>query len=318
MDRLPSDSITKLCMETFDDADILSAREELYKHVPEEVNDSTNLPRQRRGANQKHNSMNDIIQMLHIIDPDKRPRYAAINLTALPPITLDTVDVCTITRQINFLMNEAKVLRETVATAQEERERMSSEIIALSTQVADKPPNTKARSYASVTASAKRKVVTPPSSSDMMCNNEETPKQDAPASEGPSPEHNGNDFILVENKRRPRHVIRGQAQDTVGIKAAPKPARKHKYFISRLDVNTTVDCLKSYLSDKSYKVTEIQSLKTKFPGYKSFMVAIEVGTDDDKNKDGLMDPDLWPSDIIVRRYFDRSKKNMSHVNDEQS
>lgn len=367
MDTLPSDSITKLCENGFNEADIASARDELYQYTTAEMRSSGRLSAQRRrGANQMSNNLADILLMLHDIDPSTLPIFVARDLKKLPPITLDVVDVSSILRQLNTLKHDVVSLNNRAGTADEERRsilkevhetkylstenttelgRLSIEVAQVNQTIAEMPTFAKvlksppAATHKPVNSSPRRDnaavasqtnvndmasssqhksgetVGVQPNKADPIKRTQSSPRPLIPApiraTRDDASNSDNEGFIRVERKRRRRADVPGSSDVTTDqpsqppkeLKAAPQQPRNLKFFVSRLNPDNTERDLSEHLKQKQVNVMEVKALKTRHSGYKSFMFTVTA----DSNPDQILSSDLWPENILIRKYIVKNR-----------
>ena len=90
-------------MDNFNDKDILSAKDTLHSHV------STTLKHRRikrQGADKAKHNVDDISKILDEADPDAIPIYVACDLSKLPTIDFNHVDMSTLSREITTCKNK--------------------------------------------------------------------------------------------------------------------------------------------------------------------------------------------------------------------
>lgn len=105
------------------------------------------------------------------------------------------------------------------------------------------------------------------------------------------------DYTLVTRKKvnKNRNVIMGSKSDCV-IKGAPEPNRD--LFIFRLDAETTEDKLRSFISDKGFKVNELELKSNEKAKYKSYRLRVPKS-----QFSRLFDENMWPAGVGIRKYF---------------
>ena len=92
---LPMQMIVQLCVNFYDD-DILSAKTQLHELRPCE---NTTRVIRRKGPNRKESSVEDIYKFLDELG-ENVPTFVAHDLAALPPITFENIDLCTLLRAV--------------------------------------------------------------------------------------------------------------------------------------------------------------------------------------------------------------------------
>lgn len=111
MQTLPMQMIVQLCVSFYDDDVILSAKTKLHELRPSE--NSTRVIR-RKGPNRKEASVEDMYKFLDELG-ENVPTFVAHDLTALPPITFDNIDLCTLLRAVQNSRDELAVITQTLS-----------------------------------------------------------------------------------------------------------------------------------------------------------------------------------------------------------
>lgn len=344
MDVLPTDSIIKLCENGFPEEEIGNARDELYLYATIEMRNSGKLSsHRRRGANQIRNNLNDIIFMVHGIDPDELPCYVAKEIYKLPPVTTDVVDATNLLRQQTQMKIEIASLHEKFDRHYEEKHKIEHELsdireIATKALAESKRVGTEI-SKATIRTSTYSEVLRTPSSAPTSVNGaiRKTPSVD---NQGTSPQnaHNiqradissnkgavsidDNDvttdddegFTLVENHRRRKNrnsnLTAIQPRSPKQLKAAPKQQRPKRFFVSRLNVDNTKEDLEEHLRNMNIATIEVREQRTKYDGYKSYMFVVSPESDEEK----ILTTSLWPENVVIRKYYEKQKHPVKRNN----
>ena len=111
-DCLPPEAICQLCLDTFNEDEIEKAKKLLYEHC-----DGENTPRMvtRKGPKKKSQNMDDIIKLVHD-NGSKLPKFVALNLQALPPVSFNSLDVSCLLHTIKQTQTEVSLLKDGLAT----------------------------------------------------------------------------------------------------------------------------------------------------------------------------------------------------------
>ena len=91
------------------------------------------------------------------------------------------------------------------------------------------------------------------------------------------------------------------------LRSVPQ-VKRFNLFVSRMETGVLPETLKSFVSDLISDVCNVQSLKTKFPDYSSFIVSC-----DDRHRDTIMNPDEWPEGVLIRQYIGRIPNDSNAV-----
>jgi hypothetical protein len=100
-----------------------------------------------------------------------------------------------------------------------------------------------------------------------------------------------------ENKRR--KFIEGKSTSKSGkcaFRGAPEPSRE--LFIYRVDGDTQLKVLKSFVTDSGFTIRELSQISHEKAVYKSFKLTVPLSEFKD-----LFDDDLWPEGVRVRKYI---------------
>jgi prefoldin subunit 5 len=106
-------------------------------------------------------------------------------------------------------------------------------------------------------------------------------------------------------KKTRRTAICGKATSDASIRAV-EGLRRADIFISRLDPNTTTDDVVNLIRSSFHQCcsAKAEKLKTKFDTYASFRAELFTARSNfDELIESVYNEDLWPSGMLVRRYF---------------
>ena len=108
---LPMQMIVQLCVNFYDDDIILSAKTQLHELRPCE---NTTRVIRRKGPNRKESSVEDIYKFLDELG-ENVPTFVAHDLAALPPITFENIDLCTLLRAVQNSRDELAIITQTLS-----------------------------------------------------------------------------------------------------------------------------------------------------------------------------------------------------------
>ena len=94
VDSVPQDTLVRLISENFEDAEVEAAKSLLCAHVADSIKAGN-----RRGQNKKQLNIQDIYKMTLECNRDELPRFVALNLAKLPPVSIDCIDVSALLRK---------------------------------------------------------------------------------------------------------------------------------------------------------------------------------------------------------------------------
>ena len=109
---LPPETISQLCLSTFGEAEIESAKKQLYELCCDE---STPRIIHRKGPKKNAQNLEDIIKLMHERGSDV-PTFVALNLQALPPVTFNSIDVSALLNTIQKTQVEVDLLKQGLST----------------------------------------------------------------------------------------------------------------------------------------------------------------------------------------------------------
>ena len=101
VDSVPQDTLVRLISENFNEDEVETAKSLLCTHVMDSVK-AVN----RRGQNKKQLNLQDIYKMTLECDRDDLPRFVALDLAKLPPVSIDCIDVSSLLRKQQLMEME--------------------------------------------------------------------------------------------------------------------------------------------------------------------------------------------------------------------
>ena len=111
---------------------------------------------------------------------------------------------------------------------------------------------------------------------------------------------------IVPNKSNMnrKQKLFGSSTADLGLKAAKTLIKKKHYYVGNLDVECTVETLKSFLSAMGVAVIKCDSIKSSFKNTASFFVGIEART-----LDVFLEMSNWPMHVVIREWAFKSKQS---------
>ena len=109
VDSIPQDTLVRLISENFNDDEVETAKSLLCSHVDDSVKAGN-----RRGQNKKQLNIQDIFKMILECNRGDLPRFVALNLDKLPPISIDCIDVSALLRKQQLMEMDMSQLKSTV------------------------------------------------------------------------------------------------------------------------------------------------------------------------------------------------------------
>ena len=114
---LPPDSIIQLCLSSFSEENIGASKKRLFELSADE---ETIRYTKRKGPKKNAQNIEDILKLLHEKGTDI-PTFVALDLSKLPPITFDSLDVSALLSSIRKTQNEVDVIKECIRSQNDER-----------------------------------------------------------------------------------------------------------------------------------------------------------------------------------------------------
>ena len=315
IDSLPFESITQLCMGSFEDMEIEQAKATLFSSCKEETK-----MRKRHGANKTKNNLVDILQFVKDRG-ENLPIFTARNLSKLPPISADNVEISMLLNSISSTKAELEQMKMLMKSRDQLVQTLADSAASMNHRVTTLEQTRKGNTENSYAA----KLMTPiPQDKNIDIANQRkqnpienvtfVPLQNT-TTELRRPPHDKNKSIevpssnweTVQRKRKKPGVV--GTSNTTTFKTVKKSVRPKfaNVFATRFDPSTTVAELKAYLDVALDVDAKVEKIETKFDTYASFHITCEC-TEPIK----FMDEKLWPEDIYVRWW--REKKIQSEQN----
>ncbi|XP_045776090.1 uncharacterized protein LOC123874643 [Maniola jurtina] len=110
---MDEDSIVKLVVDTFSYPEISVAKQLLFASI------NTTVRNISRRKEKEHKDVEDIICAFKNTEPDNTPIFAARDLSKLPPVTFDHIDVTRLLKDVVLMKSDINFIKETYATVQE-------------------------------------------------------------------------------------------------------------------------------------------------------------------------------------------------------
>ena len=328
IDILSHDLIVKIVSEFYSDEEIEKAKTVLY--------DSCTVDGRlkfRKGQKKRQANVTDMLSVIHEIEPSVLPRFFALDLSRLPPLDMQSVDVTGMMQEIKQIKTDA-VTTTTVTKLTDDVEALRvqmSELMNVVTkqlqqsesnaQVQSSLPNsyaTAAKSGANVSNCHQmkgssnnptpRKLPVPPvkpvKSVDTGLRPSSVPAAESTLLQSNQKQlkpDNSDEFKLVESKKRRRNFIVGTSSINPSDLACRK--RQMSLFITRLQPEVTDSQVIEYIKTTFKTECSCEKLKTKFDSYSSFKVDVICD-----NFDKFFECENWPENVLVRKYFKSRKE----------
>lgn len=285
---------------------------------------ATTPPRQcdmmknRIGPNKKKATILDIIKLLQeqaISDASPTIRFAAVYSHKIPPVSLNSIDVTALVRQVTLLRNEVAVIKDTCRSLssnintnstcglQPTTSKQWNEIS--SNDNADTIDNTVRDFFSDIRRPINNSIEpNPPTMANVVCrtlHHTGTDSSGAKSLSKPSEQNKWQKVTARKNNRK--KVVKGTANsETLTLKATQPRAMT---FVSRLVPDTDADGIKQHLLTSCNIDANVEKRQTRLPYYSSFLM--HTSRNDQKT---IMDANLWPEGALVKSFF--AKKQSSN------
>ena len=133
IDLLPPETIVQLCTSTYSDVEIESAKRRLFDMCADE---NTSRRKCRKGPKKKEQNIEDIVKLMMEKGSDV-PVFVAHDLSKLPLVTFDSMDVSTLLNNIKKTQDEVDMLKLCINTQNDTFEKLRSVVSAVDTRVRD-------------------------------------------------------------------------------------------------------------------------------------------------------------------------------------
>jgi len=313
---LGTDTIVKLCTDTYSDDEIRKAKDTLFDLC---ADDSTSRFIRRQGPKMSVQNIEDMVKLLQEKGQDI-PVFVVQNLSKLPPITFDSIDVSVLLTNLKNLQTEVDLLKGGMRDQMTTTDSMRAAMTTMNDRIDGLEKETVTRDANLTRMENSVDQRNPPFSF--------TDSQDA----GPAYNHIDETQVKelyadVARSKEPWHrmeSVKGRVRQVpIAEPVQPRkprgitgkatgsglttvnrlPRRLANVFISRFDPDVTADQVKRYLEEKLNLKIDVESVKTRFDTYASFHVKCTC-----EDPSVFMDEELWPDKAYVRWW--REKKEI--------
>ena len=131
---MPYDMLVKLGMDFYSDECVEQAKDTLFDTAFGACDSDSKKPRKikRRGSNKRLHDMQDILNAFLELPPHNLPCYVSLNLSNLPPITMNNFDMSRIVKDIETIKLQMKILQEAQETTLAANVAMNNAAITVS------------------------------------------------------------------------------------------------------------------------------------------------------------------------------------------
>ena len=327
IDSVPTDILTRLVNENFSDGEVSSAKNMLCEHVDESIRAGT-----KRGQHKKKHELDDIVKMLVLCDRSTLPRFVALDIEKLPPISIDCIDVSSLMRKQQLqdveIANLKALVQEVLTVTAETSKRVEVGLLSKHGSPAtpvtctpndtDASPSVSSERPALATTAPMQGGSSGPSYSDVVRNAIDDPdarewsianrrkRANAPTPRKPAadPAADPAPSTSVHAAAGPQQVRSAGNKAVIGSRTsgpikAVAAVKRISIFMSRLPPGTGETAVTEYVTEQTgaVEVTAIK-LKTKYDTYESYRLDIM-----NPSRDNILDPEIWAQGLVVRRFF---------------
>ena len=326
IDVLPPQTIADLCATSFDDTEIENSKKRMFDLCADE---NSSRFRRRQGPKKSAVNIDDMIRLLQEKGTDV-PVFVARDLSRLPPITFDSVDVSSLLHSIRRAQLEIDQLKACVGGKRDATVDLTDVVKAVDRRLS--AVETDRAVVSSVSVVRTEPPVTVPAVTDKRgVVNGHAISRAPDSTPGPLDGSQWPVLAAVSTPSSPTRPLVDVTKWTTVVRRSPKQKpsvqpvavqtttrnrtkrvtgsghgsglrsvkrkRLASVFATRFEPHVTCDDILVYLNARlSVKLpVKVSSLETKHESYASFHITCECD-----NPSVFMDPFLWPEDIFVR------------------
>ena len=318
IDTMTTDVLVRLCVTTYDEDEIRKSRDTLY-----ELCESAGRMVKRQGPKMKEQTIEDVIKIMHE-KGHEMPKFAAHDLSRLPPVSFDSIDVSALLHRMERTATEVHLLKDALSQQVKVNEDLHSAISSMQIRLDDLEKRKNDNRNSDIAGSFLRANAPPAEDPDItlakaIFDTATTVEinESAKPNQNPEPLTAATGTTLFSelasklgewqvqrhkqnNKRKPQG-IKGTAKSELKI---VKPKRLANVFASRFDPQVTEDQLKNYLEKQTSLTVEVEKVQTKFDTYSSFHIKCRC-----ENPQIFMDENIWPEEAYVRWWRESKQKD---------
>ena len=331
---LGEQTIVAACQSFYSGEEILQAKEKFYKFVGDK-------PPNRRGNSKTLSDLTDIIALFRKLDDSDFafPRFFCDSYRGMPPASgfeLIADHIIGLVSQIEELKTTVKSLESQISENNLKEIKEELRDIKLELKIRSQTTeqsSTSRRSFNSKTGnsagpdSVKRKpskvpaVKNIPTEGDSSSSNitagsaaqtkgddvQELQKETASTDADKDDMQSSYTWKLVNGKKRNKGSIIGSRQVSANLKGIQST---RDLFVGRCESSVTVADIKTYVeSEFDIKVLNCEVISREAAEAKAFKVQVK-----EHEREKMLNPDKWPQNIVVRKFFNRkSKPNSNNV-----
>ena len=324
---LPPETIVQLCVSTYNASEIECSKKLLFQLLSDPGTQTRNV--KRKGEKKNRDNIDDIIRLLQE-KGEGVPQFAAVDLSRLPPITFDSVDVSVLLNSIKKMENEMAFLKDSVKTVHNAASMLKDTTSSLnvrvctleSNQVSPVPVNThkattdSARIHSDVKEDSDKPtlnatfVETPTAAGDRSfarvaaSNTDDWHTVSRNRQSRPTPVERRSDQSRKTNGGTKQRGVVGNAKES-GLRTVGVKLRKENVFATRFDPQVTESDVQNHLHRQLGLDITVEAVDTKYNTYASFHITCMC-----PEPAVFMSCDLWPDMAFVRWWREPKKTVM--------
>ena len=131
IDTMTTEVLVRLCVTTYDEDEIRKSRDTLY-----ELCESAGRMVKRQGPKMKEQTIEDVIKIMHE-KGHEMPKFAAHDLSRLPPVSFDSIDVSALLHRMERTATEVHLLKDALSQQVKVNEDLHSAISSMQIRLDD-------------------------------------------------------------------------------------------------------------------------------------------------------------------------------------
>ena len=306
-DYVSCEELVSLCVKTFTDVNIKESKLTLFATCERGPDDQPPVVgvkfRNCRGPNSAENNVKDMLALFNELG-NRAPKFAAIDLNAIPLVSADKIDVNGLLATLTRLTNEVQRMSQAMLRQDETIGNLQRAVVdccnAKPATYADKtksgnstPNNSRPPNRRSSSVDPENPVSIP---------NTENPKRNDDKNRENEEEWNETVYNKRSRKRRQfksgKSVTNVENRDTgvIGIKRV----KRAELFVTRLSPGCTTDDVKNFIFgnlELEANVTKISNTRNA-AYFSSFHVSCEC-----TDPSVFYNENLWPEHVLYRRWY---------------
>ena len=300
-------TIHLLCVNTYEDQAVICAKNILKEQCEKNNVLGTNRFPARNGQDKKVKNMDDIIKMAHLLGT-KAPCFVAQDLSNLPPVRVDNIDICGLLSKMESMEAELKLTKQ---LCMKNSERISVQLRNEPKQGSSGESASKKKDSSNrIQNGAGRNSTHHADSEATAVSNEDAVKVADSA----------NDVAMRKSAKTPSFAdtvkssasasnggrLKGKAPPYKGTLETTKPLvaeRAISMFTKYWGKETTLADVTGMIKDKHDMEATCEDVLTQAKTYKCFKVTVKTNDFDE-----VFSHSYWPKGIAYKKFWDRSTK----------